>query len=128
MITLNRNIKTKQNYITQILTALLFILKLTIFRKKLLIMFKNGLTHLTMMKVIKDRSEQVKKKVIGLFKDELEGKMMLEFVGPRGKTYAQLMNDDSEHEKAKGTKRCVTKRRLMFKSYKKIASLMIKPY
>ena len=44
--------------------------------------------------------------------------MMLEFVGPRGKTYAYLMNDDSEHEKAKGTKRCVTKRRLMFKSYK----------
>ena len=58
------------------------------------------------------------KKVIGLFKDELGGKIMIEFVGLRAKTYAYLMDDDSEHKKAKGTKKCVIKRRLMFKSYK----------
>ena len=58
------------------------------------------------------------KKVIGLFKDELGGKIMVEFVEPRAKTYAYLMDDDSEHEKAKGTKKCVIKRRLMFKNYK----------
>ena len=58
------------------------------------------------------------KKVIGLFKDELEGKIMIEFVGLRAKTYAYLMDDDSEHKKAKGTKKCVIKRRLMVKNYK----------
>ena len=57
------------------------------------------------------------KKVIGLFKDELGGKIMKEFVGLRAKTYAYLMDDDSEHKKAKGTKKCVIKRRLMFENY-----------
>ena len=55
MITLNQNIKTKQNYVKQILTTLLFILKLEIFMKTFLMMLKDGLIHLTMMKVIKDR-------------------------------------------------------------------------
>ena len=36
---------------------------------------------------------------------------MQEFVALRGKIYAYLMNDDdSEHKKAKGTKKCVIKR------------------
>ena len=52
------------------------------------------------------------KKKIGLFKDELPGKIMKEFVGLRAKTYAYLMDDDSEHKKAKRTKGCVIKRRL----------------
>ena len=30
---------------------------------------------------------------------------MIEFVGLRGKTFAYLMDDDSEHEKVKGTKK-----------------------
>ena len=42
---------------------------------------------------------------------------MKEFVGLRAKTYAYLMDDDSEHKKAKGTKKCVIKRRLMFENY-----------
>ena len=58
------------------------------------------------------------KKVIGLFKDELEGMIMKEFVGPRAKAYAYLMDDDSEHKNAKGTKKCVTKREPIFKNYK----------
>ena len=58
------------------------------------------------------------KKVIGLFKDELGGKIMIEFVGLRAKTYAYLIDDDSEHKKAKGTKRSVIKGRLMVKNYK----------
>ena len=57
------------------------------------------------------------KKVIGLFKDELGGKIVVEFVQLRAETYAYLMNDDSERKKAKGTKKCVTKRRLMFENY-----------
>ena len=40
-------------------------------------------------------------KVIGLMKDELGGNIMKEFVGPRAKTYAYLMDDDSEHKKLK---------------------------
>ena len=44
------------------------------------------------------------KKVIGMFKDELGGKIMKEFCTLRTKTYAYLMNDDSEKKKAKGKK------------------------
>ena len=58
------------------------------------------------------------KKVIGLFKDELGRKIMIEFVRLRAKTYAYLMVNDSEHKKAKGTKKCVIKRRRMVENYK----------
>ena len=44
------------------------------------------------------------KKVIGLFKDELGGKIKKEFCTFRAKIYAYLMDDDSEKKKAKGTK------------------------
>ena len=57
------------------------------------------------------------KKVIGLFKDELGGKIMTEFVALRAKTWAYLMEAGSEHKKSKGTKKCVIKRRLMFENY-----------
>ena len=43
-------------------------------------------------------------KIIGLFKAKLRGKIMNEFVGPRSKIMAYLMDDDSEHKKAKRTK------------------------
>ena len=33
------------------------------------------------------------------------------------KTYPYLIDDDSEYKKAKGTKKCVIKRELMFKNY-----------
>ena len=67
------------------------------------------------------------KKVIGLFKDELGGKIMVEFCAIRPKVYAYLINgyndnDDYHKEKiinkkAKGIKKCVTKRRIMFENY-----------
>ena len=57
------------------------------------------------------------KKVTSLFKDELGGKIMTEFVALRAKAYAYLMEDGSEHKKNKGTKKCVIKRELMFESY-----------
>ena len=62
------------------------------------------------------------KTVISRFKDELEGKVMKEFVVLRTKTYACLMDDDTKHKKAKGTKACVIKRRLknFFKNCLKI--------
>ena len=43
---------------------------------------------------------------------------MNEFVGLRAKAYTYLMDDDSERKKAKRTKKCVIKRRLMFENYK----------
>ena len=54
------------------------------------------------------------KKVIGMFKDELGGKIVKGFCAPRAKTYAYLMDDDVEKKKTKGTKKCIIKRRLMF--------------
>ena len=56
------------------------------------------------------------KKVIGLFKDELGGKIMTEFIA---KGYAYLKEDGSEHKKGKGTKKCMIKRELTFENYRK---------
>ena len=58
------------------------------------------------------------KKVIGLMKDELGGKIITEFVALRPKTYSYLMDDGGSDKKAKGTKNCVIKRRLKFNGYK----------
>ena len=58
------------------------------------------------------------KKIIGLIKDELGGKTMIEFVGLRAKTYSYLIDDDSEGKKAKGTKKFVIKGKLKFENYK----------
>ena len=44
------------------------------------------------------------KKVIGLMKDELRGKIMIEFVALSPKTYSYLTDDCEEDKKAKGTK------------------------
>ena len=57
------------------------------------------------------------KKVIGLFKDELGGKVMKELCALRARTYPYLMADDSEKKKAKWTKKCVIKRGTMFENY-----------
>ena len=51
-------------------------------------------------------------------KDELGGKIMAEFVALRTKTYSYLTDDWKEDKKAKGTKKCVIKRRLKFNDYK----------
>ena len=42
---------------------------------------------------------------------------MKKFCGLRAKTWAYLMDDDSEKKKAKGTNKCVIKRGLMVKNY-----------
>ena len=58
------------------------------------------------------------KKVIGLMKDELGGKIIMEFVTLRPKTYSYLTDDCKEDKKAKGTKKCVIKRMIKFNGYK----------
>ena len=45
-------------------------------------------------------------------KDELEEKIMGTFFGLRVGTYSYLIDDGSSDEKAKGTKKCVVKRKL----------------
>ena len=58
------------------------------------------------------------KKVIRLFKDKSGGKIIKEFCALRAKRYAQLMGNDIEVKKAKGTKKQIIKREVMFQNYK----------
>ena len=58
------------------------------------------------------------KKVIGVMNDELRGKVMKEFVGLRAKPCSYLIDDGSEDKKAKGTIKCLIKRKLKFEDYK----------
>ena len=57
------------------------------------------------------------KKVIGMFKDELGGKIMTDFCALRGTAYAYKLDDDTEMKKAKGTKKPIVKREITFKNY-----------
>ena len=59
------------------------------------------------------------KKVIGLMKDELGGKIITEFVTLRPQTYSFLTDDGKDDKKAKGTKKCVIKKMIKFNDYKK---------
>ena len=59
------------------------------------------------------------KKVIGLMKDELGGKIIMEFVTLMPKTYSFLTDDGKEDKKAKGTKKCIIKKMIKFNDYKK---------
>ena len=47
-------------------------------------------------------------------KDELGGEIITEFVILRPKTYSYLTDDSKEDKKAKGTKKCVIKKMIMF--------------
>ena len=58
------------------------------------------------------------KKVIGLMKDELRGKIMTEFVALRPKMYSYKKLDGLEDKKCKGIKKCVVKKTLTFEDYK----------
>ena len=59
------------------------------------------------------------KKIIGLMKDELGGKIITEFVTLRPKAYSFLTDDGKDDKKAKGTKKCVIKKKIKFNDYKK---------
>ena len=70
---------------------------------------KNGLTRLTVIKMIRPLPIGKYKKVPGLFKDELGGKIITEFVALKPKAYAYLDDYGNDHKKAKGIKKCVIK-------------------
>ena len=59
----------------------------------------------------------VNEKIIGKCRSDLGEKSMEEFCALGAKTYAYLLDDDNGIKKAKGTKKCVIKRRLMFENY-----------
>ena len=53
-------------------------------------------------------------------KDESGGKIVTELVTLRPKTLSYLMDDGNSDKKAKGTKKCVMKRRIKFNDYKDV--------
>ena len=114
-IILYQSMETEQNYAIQILIALLFTLKPKIFLKIFLMILRNVLIYLTIIKRIKQGKI---KKVPGIFKDELGGKIITEFFALRPKAHSYLDDDGNEHKKSKGTKRCVIKQKTMFQNFK----------
>ena len=58
------------------------------------------------------------KKVTGLIRDELGGKIMNNLLGLRAKTYSYLTDINGEDKKAKDTKKCLMKRKVKFEDYK----------
>ena len=74
---------------------------------------------LQIMKSIGLYEQEKIKKTIGLMKDELGRKIIMEFVTLRPKTYSFVTDDGKEDKKAKGTKKCVIKKKIKFNDYKK---------
>ena len=64
------------------------------------------------------------KKFIGLRKDELGEKIIKKFVGLRPKTYSYQKDINDEYKKAKGTKKCIAKRKLNFRIIKVVQKLL----
>ena len=118
MTILSRNVKIKQNYAIWILIALLLILNIETedFYKDIANDVKRWFDTSNYGKSDKRPLPiGINKKVIGMFQDELGGKIIKKFCGPRAKTYAYLIDcydDDydknkSINKKAKGTKKSV---------------------
>ena len=58
------------------------------------------------------------KKLIGLIKDQLGGKVMANFIGLRVNTYSYLIDGSSVNKKTKDTNECLIKIKPIFKNYK----------
>ena len=58
------------------------------------------------------------KKVLGMMKDEVAGKIIKEFVGLRSKLYSFVMDDGGETKKCKGIKKQVVERSIRHEHYK----------
>ena len=119
MITLNKSIRIQQNYVIRILIDLLFIIIIEDFSQDISNDVEKWFGTSNYNKKDKISLPIGKnKKVPGLSKDELGGKIITEFVALKPKAYAYLDDDGNNHEKAKGTKKCVIKQKLMFQSFK----------
>ena len=60
----------------------------------------------------------INKKVLGMFKDEVAGKIITEFVGLRAKLYSFKMEDGKENKRCKGVKKQVVKETITHEDYK----------
>ena len=58
------------------------------------------------------------KKVIGKFKDELNGKIMNEIVFLKSKAYSYTLSDSTEKKKLKGISKSVVNKEITFNNYK----------
>ena len=116
---LDQSMETEQNFVTQILTVLLFYIKAEDFFEDISSDVEKWYDTSNYDKNDNKPLPAVRnKKRPGPFKDELGGKLMTEFVALRAKAYAYLDDDGNEHKKSKGTKRCVIKQKLMFQNFK----------
>jgi hypothetical protein len=61
----------------------------------------------------------VNKKVLGKFKEEVNGKKMQEFVGLRAKLYTVKVIEGNETKKAKGVKKNVVQKKICFNDFEK---------
>ena len=119
MIILAQSMETRQNYAIQILITLLFTLKPNIFFEDI----SNDVKKWFDMSNCNKNDKRplligMNEKVPSLFKDELGGKIIAEFVALRAKTYAYLDDGGNERKKSKGTKKCVIKQKLIFQNFK----------
>ena len=60
----------------------------------------------------------VNKKMLGMWKDELAVFPMKKFIGIRPKSYSYLQDNGKIGKRAKGVKKCITKKNLRFNNYK----------
>ena len=115
MTILNQSMESQQNFVIQILIALLFTLKLSNISNDVERWFDTSNFNENDKRPL---PKSKNKKIPGLFKNKLGGKIMTQVVALRPKTYTYLMDDGSNHKKAKGTKKCVIKQKLVFENYK----------
>ena len=64
--------------------------------------------------------DETNKKIIGKFKDEIEGEPIKEFIGLRSKMYSIKLDNDIEKKTAKGIVKSVIKSDLKHETYKNI--------
>ena len=60
----------------------------------------------------------INKKVLGMFKDEVAGKNIKEFVGLRSKLYSFIMEEGKENKRCKGVKKQVVEKSITHEDYK----------
>ena len=68
------------------------------------------------------------KKIIGKFKDEIEGIPIIEFIGLKSKMYSIKLFNDKEKKRAKRIKSIVVKHDINHENYKNVVESGIKEY
>ena len=72
--------------------------------------------YTSIYELIRRLPKGIKKKVTELMKDDIGGKIMIEFVWLRAKTYNYLIDDGSERKKAKVIQKCAKRKLENYKS------------